>query len=284
MSPRQVRPDTSLDVLTGWLVTLVKLVPNIRNFTYIQRKTEKIEKVMAPKMKTITLILGSILIGLVGCVSTGKITLKQALTDVVDSMAAMEQEEKSQATNGFTKMGTYVKEVDVTFNVSASGDISESADLSSIPVGAAKAGLKVAGDYKSSKGNTITLKFTSLLDNDAFTSNKVKFSNGQILVRGPSASAGQAKPTASANPSASASQTPKSEGGPNNGNWSGTGPGGGTYLLPFKEFSTRGQKIFKQNGADEDGRISKDDLKRAEQELPTEDKQKLQDLGLKESQ
>ena len=69
--------------------------------------------------------------------SPGKITLQEAMKDVVNSMYAFEVQEYIRTHPNynlavdppivFTKMGTYVKEVDVSFNVSANATTQGSA-------------------------------------------------------------------------------------------------------------------------------------------------------------
>jgi len=168
-------------------------------------------------MKGLTLVSGMSLILLsAGCVASAhKITLSAALKEVIDSVQTMHDRQQyleSQNVN-YKKLGVYPKEIDVTFNISASGDVSAEGDLSA-PIDVAKAGLKVAGDYKSARGNSITIKFASLLDNDAVTNGRANYNRkGQLVITEkqstPTATPATGSPGATPPPIASASPTPK---------------------------------------------------------------------------
>jgi hypothetical protein len=119
------------------------------------------------------------------CVANpGKITLHDAMKDVVNSMYAFEQQEYIRAHPDydpkvnppivFTKMGTYVKEVDVAFNVSASATTQGTATGGTSAAGPT-ASATLSGTLVTGRGNTITIKFGSFWDNDAFTSGKLKY-------------------------------------------------------------------------------------------------------------
>jgi hypothetical protein len=128
---------------------------------------------------------------LAGCVASAhKIKLSAALTDVVDSIQQMHDEQQRLQAEAQSKhehyrtLDSYLKEVDVTFNISANGDVNAEGDWSAPVAAAGKVGLKLSGDYKSARGNLIVLKFASILDNDALASGKLYYDKEGQLRRG----------------------------------------------------------------------------------------------------
>jgi hypothetical protein len=123
----------------------------------------------------ITIITGCASVLLGGCVANvHEIALDKALIQVVDGMNAMRQHQQELAKNDpqYRYMGTYVKDVEVTFNVSVSGDIGTSTGVTG-GYGPATGQLTVTTDYKSGRSNQIVIKLGSLLDNQAITDGKI---------------------------------------------------------------------------------------------------------------
>jgi len=117
-----------------------------------------------------------------GCVASVKeVTLSNALKQVIDGMDAMRQHQQDLAKDPkYRYLGTYVKDVKVTFNVSVAGDVNVKGEGSG-GYGPAKGDLVVTTDYKSSRANQITIDLGSLLDNQAITSGKINIdANGYV--------------------------------------------------------------------------------------------------------
>jgi hypothetical protein len=132
------------------------------------------------KLKSATIVLTLLVLN--GCVaSVREVTLSKALTDVIDGMDAMRKHQQDLAKDPkYRYLGTYVKDVKVTFNVSVAGDVNFKGEGSG-GYGPAKGDLVVTTDYKSSRANQITIDLGSLLDNQAITGGKVAIdANGYL--------------------------------------------------------------------------------------------------------
>ena len=130
----------------------------------------------SPTSRRLTLFVSAIIAILFsGCVaSVHEIALDKALIQVVDGMNEIRQHQQELAKSDpeYRYMGTYVKDVEVTFNVSVAGDVGTSTGVSG-GYGPAKGQLTVTTDYKSGRSNQIVVKLGSLLDNTALTDGKV---------------------------------------------------------------------------------------------------------------
>ena len=128
-----------------------------------------------------TIILAIISASLTGCASyvvpnPGAITLESAMYSVGAGLREMRRGE------GDLRTGLIPEEVDVTFNISASGvqDGKLYVEVSPIPLGVTpiqgKAGGDISTSYTAQRGNQITIKFKNLLFADPA---KTQFKNSE---------------------------------------------------------------------------------------------------------
>ena len=121
-----------------------------------------------------------------GCVANvHEIALDKALIQVVDGMNEMRkhQQELANSDPQYRYLGTYVKDVEVTFNVSVAGDVGTSTGVSGGD-GPVKGELTVTTDYKSGRSNQIVIKLGSLLDNTAITDGKISIDKQGHVIYG----------------------------------------------------------------------------------------------------
>jgi hypothetical protein len=126
-----------------------------------------------------TIVLGIMLVSLTGCASyvvpnPSAITLENAMYSVGAGLREMRRGE------GDLRTGLIPEEVEVTFNISASGDQGGKlyVEVSPIPLGVSpiqgKAGAELSAKYTAQRGNQITIKFRNLLFADP---SKTQFRN-----------------------------------------------------------------------------------------------------------
>ena len=115
-----------------------------------------------------TIVLGIMLVSLTGCASyvvpnPSAITLENAMYSVGAGLREMRRGE------GDLRTGLIPEEVEVTFNISASGDQGGKlyVEVSPIPLGVSpiqgKAGAELSAKYTAQRGNQITIRFKNLL-------------------------------------------------------------------------------------------------------------------------
>ena len=117
---------------------------------------------MGKRLGVVMLIVVSVVVLFTGCASfvvpkPTSITFENAMTQLGKGILAMKIAEGNMNT------GLVADEVEVTFNVTASGDQGGTLNLEATPISIVKGTLDISSKYAAQRSNQITIKFKNLL-------------------------------------------------------------------------------------------------------------------------